>query len=363
MSYSEKIRSVIIDVNSDLITALKLMDEVNKKLLIVFDNKKFRGVVSIGDIQRGIIANIGLDQTLDKVLRENLTFASSTENLGALKEKIHKHRIEFMPILDKNGDLEDVVFWEDLFDFKYFTSQEKLSTPVVIMAGGKGTRMKPLTNVIPKPLIPLGEKPVIEQIVNSFNRIGVNEFHFSVGYKGDLIAYYFNEIQDKSYNINYFKEDKPLGTAGSLHLLKDKIDQTFFVTNCDIFIDQDYHEIYSYHKKNNNHLTIVGAIKNYDIPYGTLNTGIDGELQEIKEKPNLNFNVNTGMYILEAELLKIIPENKYYHITHLIEKLINDKDYRVGVFPVSEGSWYDIGTWAEYVKSQEVFTKRFETIS
>ena len=140
-----------------------------------------------------------------------------------------------------------------------------------------------------------------------------------------------------------------MGTAGSLFLLKDRIKETFFVNNCDILIDQDYSEILDYHYENKNEITLVAALKNITIPYGTLETGINGSLIELKEKPDLTFKINSGMYILEPHLLNEIPENKVFHITQLIDQ-VKKRNGKVGVYPVSEKSWKDIGDWNEYLK-------------
>jgi NDP-sugar pyrophosphorylase family protein len=210
------------------------------------------------------------------------------------------------------------------------------------MAGGKGTRLKPLTNVIPKPLIPIGDKTIVEKIMDRFMSVGCRDFYFSVNYKAETIRHYFDTIEHKDYEITYFKEDKPLGTAGSLYLIRDKIETTFFVSNCDIIIDEDYSEILKYHRENKNELTIVAALKHYSIPYGTIKTGDNGLLIELIEKPELTFQINSGMYIMEPHLLSEIPENVFFHITHLIEN-IKKRNGKIGVFPVSEGSWKDIG--------------------
>jgi len=140
-----------------------------------------------------------------------------------------------------------------------------------------------------------------------------------------------------------------MGTAGSMSLLKGKIDTTFFVSNCDILIEQDYSEILKYHREQNNEITLVAALKHYDIPYGTLKTGKDGQLKALEEKPALNFKINSGMYVLEPSLLDEIPKDEFFHITHLIEKIMKRKG-KVGVFPVSEKSWKDMGEWSEYSK-------------
>ncbi len=225
------------------------------------------------------------------------------------------------------------------------------------MAGGKGTRLKPLTNVIPpKPLIPIGNKTIIEEIMDRFVDVGCNDFHISVNYKAETIKHYFKQLNHKDYIIDYFQEKTPpLGTAGSLFLVKNKIRTTFFVSNCDIIIDEDYSEILKYHRDNKNELTVVSALKHYPpIAYGTIETTEGGVLTKLVEKPELTFQINSGMYILEPpHLLNEIPENKFFHITQLIEN-IQKRNGKVGVFPISEGSWTDIGDWNEYVKITKV---------
>jgi NDP-sugar pyrophosphorylase family protein len=170
-----------------------------------------------------------------------------------------------------------------------------------------------------------------------------------VNYKADLIQFYLDSLGEKDYHVNLFNEDKPLGTAGSLGLLQEQLTTPFFVSNCDILIDQDYSAVYDYHKTHRNELTLVASLKQYNIPYGTLESGVNGELISLKEKPELTFMINCGMYLLEPHLLKEIPENTFFHITHLIEK-IKERDGKVGVFPISEKSWIDIGEWPLYSK-------------
>ena len=186
------------------------------------------------------LKNISLDTPIENILRSNTKFAFTKDSSESIKEKMYKFRIECMPLLDNSNQLIDVFFWEDIFGIEEKRKQANLQLPVVIMSGGKGTRLKPLTNVIPKPLIPLGEKTIIEEIMNRFVNVGCKEFLFSVNYKAETIKHYFEQVEEKSYSIDYFQESKPLGTAGSLHLIKGKITTTFFVSNCDIIIDEDY---------------------------------------------------------------------------------------------------------------------------
>ncbi|MDX9694750.1 MAG: nucleotidyltransferase family protein [Bacteroidales bacterium] len=344
---NEKVKTICINKNASLSLALKKMDEVQRKILILIDeDNTFFSLISIGDIQRSIINNLPLTTSVSDVVRKDVTVASPTENIDRVKERMKIRHNELMPIIDTNNRIIDVIFWEDLFEDKI--KKENINLPVVIMAGGQGSRLKPLTNILPKPLIPIKDKTIIEDIMDRFVEYGCNRFYVSVNFKADLIRYYFDSLKTNTYDIHFFQEDTPLGTGGSLSLLKGKLNQTFFVSNCDIIIDQDYNEIINYHYKNKNEITIVAAIKNYQLPYGSLSTVEDGLLDTIEEKPEYTFKINTGFYILEPHLLNEIPDDTFYHITNLIEKL-RYENRRVGVFPVNTGSWIDIGNWKEYL--------------
>ena len=252
--------------------------------------------------------------------------------------------------------LVDIWFWGDLFnngEGEAFT-RETINLPVVVMAGGKGTRLKPLTNIIPKPMVPIGEKTILEEIMDRFEKIGCHKFYISVNYKSDLLQFYLDQLEHK-YDIRFFEEDKPLGTIGSISLLKGELSTPFFVSNCDIIIDQDYRDVYDYHLENQNDLTLVTAVKSLRIPYGVIETGEDGLMMNLKEKPELTYMINTGLYILNSDCIDEIPEGEMFHITQLIER-IKERNGRVGCFPVSEHAWKDMGEWPEYLKMINVNT-------
>jgi dTDP-glucose pyrophosphorylase len=344
MSSFEKL---CIRKESSISSAMKQMDAIKMKLLIVIDDEGlFLSLISIGDIQRAIINNFELSTPIFQILRNKVNVAHVDDDVDEIKSHIKNKRNDFMPVIDDFNNIVNVIYWEDIFSIK--KSKNQFDIPIVIMAGGKGTRLKPLTNVLPKPLIPIGDKTIVEEIMDSFVNHGSHRFFMSVNYKAELINYYFDNLNNSNYKIEYFKESIPLGTAGSLSLLKGKINTTFFVSNCDIIIDEDYSEILDFHTKNKNLITIVAAIKYFRIPYGTLITGNNGQLLSLDEKPELSYKINTGVYILEPEVIKLIPNNEFFHITQLIDKLI-EKGENVGVFPISEGSWKDIGDWSEYL--------------
>ena len=340
------LRNRHIGINDSLIVALKKMDALDIKLLIVLEKNKFSGLLSAGDIQRAIILNIPLETSVKEILRPLFKIAHPGDSFDSVKKMMVEFRMELCPVVNENNEIIEVFFWEDIFQEKKRQPASRFNLPVVIMAGGLGSRLKPLTNVLPKPLIPIGEKTILEDIFERFSNHGCNIFHISVNYKADLIEYYIRS-QNLAYNFHFFREEKPMGTAGSLSLLKGKINETFFVSNCDILIDQDYSEILEYHRSNKNEITVVAALKHFPIAYGTIETGENGRLLELVEKPELTFKINSGMYILEPHVLKEIPANQFFHITHLIDKILK-RNGNVGVFPVSEKSWKDIGNWDDY---------------
>jgi dTDP-glucose pyrophosphorylase len=345
---NNKIQSIVISPQTIILESLKLMDKLDKKLLLVMDGKTFIGLLSIGDIQRSIINNTDLNTEVKDILRENIRVASDTSSFEEIKEMMLRYRTECMPVLNDQNELVDVLFWEDVFSHLAF-DQKEINIPLVIMAGGEGRRLKPFSNIIPKALFPFGERTILEEIILRFRRHKIPEVYISVYHKAELIESYLQEHMAKDIKINYIREEKPLGTAGSLYYLKDKIQGPFFVSNCDIIINQDYHEIYNYHLQNQNDITIVAALKHYAIPYGILETGGDGCLSELVEKPEYTYKINSGMYILNSNVLSDIPENAFFQITLLIEKGLRNGS-KIGVFPVSEKSWTDIGEWSEYQK-------------
>lgn len=348
----EKIKSRIISSSASLLDAMKLMDEVKVKTLFVLDDKHFEGIITLGDIQRAIINNMALKGPVSRILDKDKIYGYQSEGEDVIKEKMRRMRAEVMPILDVKGELVSVWFWEDLFKKSELKQREKINLPVVIMAGGKGTRLKPITNVIPKPLVPIGDKTILETILDQFEEIGCTKFYMSVNYKADMMKYYLSQL-DHQYDIEFFQEDKPLGTIGSVSLLKGKITTPFFVSNCDSINEQDYRDVYDYHVRNHNDLTIVTMVKSFKIPYGVIETGEDGLMVSLSEKPELTYKVNTGVYILNPNCIDKIPEGEFFHITHLMKK-IKARGGRVGCFPVSEHAWKDMGEWPEYLKMIKV---------
>ena len=217
------------------------------------------------------------------------------------------------------------------------------------MAGGKGTRLEPFTNVLPKPLVPINEKPVIEHIIERFIKNRFDNFFITLNYKSKILKAYFQEMKPK-FKLSFIDEPKPLGTAGGLSLLRSKLKKPFIVTNCDTIIDVNYDDLINFHITNSNDVTLVASSKEHIIPYGTCKLTKKGYLQNIIEKPKFDFFVNVGLYVLNPNLIKLIPKNKTYDMIDFL-RFAKTKKKQIGVYPIDDESWIDVGQWSEYRKA------------
>ena len=351
-------KKLLVGSNIKIIEALKRLDETADKVLFVVDsNSKLLGALTDGDIRRYILNGRSLEDDITRVYNKNPKFLHENEyTQEKLKEIFLVHKITDVPILDENNIIVDIASWDKAFaEETHKTSKQgrRINVPVVIMAGGKGTRLDPFTKILPKPLIPIGDKPIIEVIMDKFHAFGMMDFYVTLNHKSKMIKAYFEEFKTK-YKIKYIDEEKPLGTAGGLKYLPPEVSGVIFVTNSDIIIEADYRKILKFHKDNKNEITIVASVKNYNIPYGVCEIEEGGTLRKIKEKPDLSFVVNTGMYIVNSSALSIIPAGEYYHITQLIDDLKCD-GRRIGVYPISENAWMDVGEWGKYKETLERF--------
>ena len=317
-------------------------------LLIVDEAGRLLGTITDGDIRRTLLRGGGLEVVLSQIMNPAPLVLKVGTPISYIKNVMLKKNIRHIPLTDEQGFLVDLVLWLDVFDRPCTKKDE----PVVIMAGGMGTRLDPFTKILPKPMIPLGDKPIVEVIMDKFYRQGFSNFILSLGYKAEIIKTYFAENNGRPYKTDFVQEKEPLGTAGALSLLDNKIQTTFFVTNCDIILEANYDDVLSFHKDRENDLTIVGALKEFTIPYGVLRTD-NGKLHNIEEKPNLHYLVNTGVYVLEPRLLSLVPRHQPLHMTELIV-LAQKNGFKTGVFPF-HGKWFDVGQWEEYRQTLKVF--------
>ncbi len=333
------IQDIMINEDINIRQAAKVLDKTAKQVLLITQDNKLRAVLTDGDIRRWILKNGDLSAPVKEIANYSPKYITETERYKA-KRLMKKYSISSIPVVSTEGEVKSIIFWNDL-DMASVEKKPSLDIPVVIMAGGLGTRLYPYTKILPKPLIPIGDIPIVERIINRFKEFGCNEYYLTVNYKKNMIKAYFEEVV-KNYNIYYIEEDKPLGTGGSLYFLKDKIKSTFFVSNCDILIDSDYEAMYDYHKENKNFITMVCAVKNMVIPYGVVNLNNEGNIQSMVEKPEYSFLTNTGMYIIEPEALQLIKKDTFIHLPDIAKECM-DKGMKVGVYPITERAWMDMG--------------------
>ncbi|MCI8483307.1 MAG: NTP transferase domain-containing protein [Lachnospiraceae bacterium] len=349
---SEELSRFLIMGNATVVEAMQKIDLNSKGILfIIEEEEKLVGVVTDGDIRRWLIRTGNLQGEMQEIMNRNPKVISCKERKKA-KEYMAKHLITALPVVTRENKIKDIIFKEEsnLTEKK----EEKLSLqeiPVVIMAGGKGTRLYPYTRILPKPLIPIGDIPIMERIINAFREYGVKNFYATVNYRKSMIKSYFSEnIAD--YQLTYVEEDKPLGTAGSLPLIQEEFHTPLVVTNCDILIHADYTDIYKHHLETGNELTIVTALKNIVVPYGVIHSSENGRIQSMEEKPKLSYFVNTGMYVLSPKVLQEIPEDTFFHMTDLADQLLAE-GRKVGMYPISEDSFLDMGEFEEMRRMEE----------
>ncbi len=346
----KNLNKYIVYQNQNIRDAIKTMDKGGIGFVVCVDNNEnVVGVIANGDFRRAILSGISLNKNVLQITNKDFKYLTN----GYLKKDafdlFQKTVIQHIPILE-NGKLVEIITKEAFYDIKgKEKSNNVLDIPVMIMAGGKGSRLDPLTRILPKPLFPIGDKPTIEVIMDEFAKYGLNNFYISVNHKAQMIKAYF-EDQDIDYKIEFIEESQALGTAGALKYLENKCVSPFFVSNCDIVIKNDYSDIYKFHEEENFDLTIVASMQHHTIPYGVCKIENNGHLKEIKEKPEYDFLVNAGMYLLNPLICKLIPKEEYFDMTDLIEKA-QKTGLNVGVYPVSEKSYIDIGQFGEYKKT------------
>ncbi|MBQ6560016.1 MAG: NTP transferase domain-containing protein [Erysipelotrichaceae bacterium] len=329
----------LIKEDAKIKEALKKIDRVKPKILFVTKEDRLAGSLTDGDIRRYLMAGGNVDDSVYEACnRKPKKVAHSLEEAVGMLDGNYIA----IPIIDRKKKILDIYTGK-----RQSVRRKKLNVPVVINAGGKGTRLDPFTKILPKPLIPVGDLPIIEHIMRRYEEYGCDQFNIIVNYKKELIKSYFKEI-DKQYNVTWTDEEEPLGTGGGLSLLKNMKDETFFFISCDSLILADYGEILKFHKKNNNDITMICARKKVTIPYGIVDVKEGDVLKAIKEKPEYSFLTNTAMYLVEGKILKDIDQKKADFPD--IVKMEQEKGRKIGVYAVDEEDWLDMGQMSELEK-------------
>lgn len=341
-----RLENYFVGDNCSIIDAMKKINENTKGIVYVCKDDVLCGSITDGDIRRHILNEGSISDSVTTIMNTTPSFCHVSDK-DMVQSKMLQQHIRSMPILDDQKRIIDIIFINEEITIK----RQQLNTPVVIMAGGKGTRLYPYTQILPKPLIPIGEKTITEHIMSRFEEYGCYHFDMIVNYKKNFIKSYFLD-NENTVDVDFIEETEFLGTGGGLKLLDGKCKETFFMTNCDILIEEDYANILEYHKERNNVITMVCAEKNMVIPYGTVEVSGEGQAIALREKPRLSFVTNTGFYVIEPDFLRMIPENTFIHITDVIQKCI-DIGENVGVYKISEEKWLDMGQMEEMERMRQ----------
>jgi len=323
-----------------MIDVIRRMNETSMQILVVIDSEKsVVGVITDGDVRRALINGLDFSARAREICNTSPKTVVGFQTEEALK-LMEGFQIIRIPVIDNQNHLIGLYKYEQLFAHDHHLPS---SVKVVIMAGGKGTRLRPITDIIPKPLIPVRGKPMIEMIMEAFSVQGLSKFILSVNYKKEFVKAYFKSRDEYVNSVVFIEEEDYLGTAGSLHLLSGLVDEAFFLTNCDILVRADYSKAFHYHKSEANDITVIGGLKRIPIPYGIVKME-NGQFLGIEEKPELHYMVNTGVYIIEPGVVQKISRNEFLDMPNLIRRVM-DSEGKVGIYPTHE-DWVDIGSWA-----------------
>lgn len=338
-----------IKENETIKKALKYITKNGLKcVLVVNQNEEFLGTLSDGDIRNALISNHNINEKVKFFYKKKSKFVYEDNiDKSYIRDLLIKFSYSIIPVISKKKRIKKVITWSNFFEKKQ--KNKKLNIPVVIMAGGRGIRLKPFTNILPKPLMPINEQTMLDVIIKDLKSYGLYNIFLTTNYKSEIIKSYIKEMNYGNH-IKCIKEKQPLGTAGSLKLIPNKFgNNTFIVTNCDILTKINYDELINYHYKNKNSMTLLTSNKKYTLPYGVYKNDKKGKFLEIIEKPSHNYIVNIGIYVVDKKCFKLIPKNKKFDMTDLIKKIKNRK-LKIGNYNISEKNWQDIGNWNEFSK-------------
>tara|TARA_B100000212_G_scaffold341090_1_gene323281 strand:+ start:4140 stop:5204 length:1065 start_codon:yes stop_codon:yes gene_type:complete len=334
-----------IKINSSVKEALQLMNDTGNRLIFIYSGDFYlEGVLSDGDIRRAALKNINLEESVDKIMNNKpIAFSNDSKREEVLDYLLAKD-ILAAPIIDKANKIIEIIFLSHKEKFNLNNNS------VFIMAGGFGTRLKPLTDECPKPMLKIGEKPMLENLILSFKRNGFSNFFVSTHFMPELIHDHFGDGSKLGVNINYLHEQEPLGTAGSLSLLLGKLpDSPMIVINADIVTNLDFNKLLSFHDENKASATMCVRDYEHQIPYGVINTnGI--KANSLTEKPIKRYFINAGIYIINPDVIKKIEHDEIIDMPTLLERVIADDD-NVLVYPIYD-YWLDVGQHNDFEKAK-----------
>lgn len=347
----KNIENIKLRENSTIKEALEIIDKGSMQIALVVDeNDKLLGTLTDGDIRRGLLKGLDLNSSIETAIFKIPTIAKISDTKEdilklALDKKLHQ-----IPIIDENGKVVGIQEIEELI--KPINKTNK----VVLMVGGLGTRLRPLTETTPKPMLKVGNKPILQTIVEKFAEYGYTNIIMCVNYKSDIIQNYFKDGSAFCVNIEYVFEEQRMGTAGALSLLKGKPNEPFFVMNGDLLTNVNFEHLHNYHIATNSIGTMCVREYDFQVPYGVVNIK-DSKIVSIEEKPIHKFFVSAGIYMLSHKVLEYIPQNQFFDMPTLFEKLISLNENTVS-FPLRE-YWLDIGRIEEYERANQEYSEVF----
>jgi len=340
----KKWEETILTKNVTIADVLKNLNKSGLRIsLIVNDKKEFQGTISDGDIRRALINGKDQKTSIEEIINKNALIVTPEINPEIVLQLMVKNKVQQIPVVNENQKITGLYLWDEVI------SQKKISNVMVIMAGGKGSRLGQYTKNCPKPLLPVNGKPMLEKIIERAKSQGFENFLISINYLGQMIKNYFSRGEKWNVKIDYLEEDKPLGTAGALSLIPFKLKLPFVVSNCDIISDFHYGELLDFHCKHNTEATMAVRIHEWENPYGVVQTkGVD--IINFEEKPVVRSHINAGAYVLEPSVIDFIKKNENLDMPTLFSRL-KEKNLRTIVYPVHE-SWLDIGRPEDYFKAK-----------
>ncbi|MGX8236980.1 nucleotidyltransferase family protein [Exiguobacterium undae] len=344
-------KSILINPETTIMKTMEIINESTRQFAVVTDSQnKILGTVTDGDIRRGLLKGVSLEEPIQVVMNVLPVCEQEGFSLSYYKNFMKRLNLKQLPITNKDGEIQRIVFLDDIKKVKI-----KKNT-VVIMVGGLGTRLRPLTNDIPKPMLKIGNKPILEIIIENFKKVGFVNFILSVNYKKELIKEYFSDGAYLNISISYIEETKRLGTAGALSLLPKDITEPFFVMNGDLLTKINFEKILNFHDEKKSLATMCVREYEHVIPFGVIKEN-NNKLISIEEKPISKNFVNAGIYVLDPKLLKYVPQNEFYDMPDLFRKLI-DIENQIFTFKLNE-YWLDMGCIADYEKANDDFVEDF----
>ncbi|MFY4764499.1 nucleotidyltransferase family protein [Aliarcobacter butzleri] len=347
----KNIEDIIVKETTSIKEVLQIIDKSSKQLAIVVDkNKKLLGTISDGDIRRALLKNMSLSESVKDIYFKNPTVANINNSKEEIINICRVKKIHQIPVVDDNGNLIGIEILDELI------SKEEKTNKVILMVGGLGTRLRPLTENTPKPMLKVGNKPILQTIVEKFAEYGYTNIIMCVNYKSHMIQDYFGDGKEFGVNIEYVFEEQRMGTAGALSLLKEKPIEPFFVMNGDLLTNVNFEHLHNYHISTNSIGTMCVREYDFQVPYGVVNIK-DSKIISIEEKPTHKFFVSAGIYMLSPEVIEYIPKNEFYDMPTLFEKIIGENKNAIS-FPLRE-YWLDIGRIEEYKKANEEYDEVF----